>query len=321
MILVTGGCGFIGSALVKALVARGKKVRVFDDISRGRADRLRGVDVEIVSGDIRNLAQFEHACMGVNEVIHLAFINGTKNFYEKPEVVLDVGVRGMLNVLDAMKKQGVGKLLLASSSEVYQTPPTIPTGEQVPLSLPDPYNPRYSYAAGKIISEMLSLYARHLSKLIIVRPHNVYGPDMGEEHVIPELARKIARGDVVEFVGDAVPTTMSGSRVFWGGTQTRAFCYIDDAVDGILIAKEKGNHREIYNVGNDEEVSIIDLAKRIAALGKGRVKFSQVETDARVGGTLRRCPDISKLRALGYAPKVSLNEGLGLAMEWYREAA
>ena len=130
-ILVTGGSGFIGSALVKALVKEGHAVRVLDDNSRGAPRRLREVegDIEFIGGDIRDAAVVARAVRGVDEVHHLAFVNGTEFFYSAPELVLDVGVKGMINVIDACRSEGVGKLILASSSEVYQTPPHVPTDE------------------------------------------------------------------------------------------------------------------------------------------------------------------------------------------------
>jgi len=153
-ILVTGGSGFIGSALVKALLKDGNAVRVLDDNSRGAPRRLAEVqkDIEFIAGDIRDATVVRAAVRGVDEVHHLAFVNGTEFFYSAPELVLDVGVKGIVNVIDACRAAGVGRLVLASSSEVYQTPPQVPTDESAPLVVPDPANPRYSYGGGKIIS-------------------------------------------------------------------------------------------------------------------------------------------------------------------------
>ena len=126
--LVTGGTGFIGSALVRRLVKEGYQVRVLDNQSRGSAARLADItdELEFVSGDIRDPETVQQAAKGVDSVFHLAFVNGTEFFYSKPELVLDVGVKGMVNVLDACLKHDIGELVLASSSEVYQTPPTVP---------------------------------------------------------------------------------------------------------------------------------------------------------------------------------------------------
>ena len=154
-ILVTGGSGFIGSALVQALVRDGNRVRVLDHNSRGAPRRLKTVekDIEFIAGDIRDAKAVEAAVRGMDEVHHLAYVNGTEFFYSAPELVLDVGVKGMLNVVDACRNANVRSLVLASSSEVYQTPPKTPTDESAPLIVPDPTNARYSYGGGKIISE------------------------------------------------------------------------------------------------------------------------------------------------------------------------
>ena len=196
-ILVTGGSGFIGSALVKALLRQGEAVRVLDDNSRGALRRLSEVerDIEFVAGDIRDAAAVDAATRGIDEVHHLAFVNGTATFYSAPDLVLDVGVKGIVNVIDACRHHGVGRLILASSSEVYQSPPHVPTDESAPLVVPDPLNPRLSYGAGKIISEMMAINhgRKHFERVLIFRPHNVYGPDMGFDHVIPEFAVRLKR--------------------------------------------------------------------------------------------------------------------------------
>jgi nucleoside-diphosphate-sugar epimerase len=179
-VLVTGGSGFIGSGLVKALVKSGAQVRVLDDNSRGRPRRLHRVEeeIEFIGGDIRDADTVAKATAGMDEVHHLAFVNGTEFFYTQPDLVLDVGVRGMINVIDACRKHNVGNLILASSSEVYQTPPVVPTDETAPLSVPDVLNPRYSYGGGKLISELMAINfgRKYFERVLIFRPHNVSVP-------------------------------------------------------------------------------------------------------------------------------------------------
>jgi nucleoside-diphosphate-sugar epimerase len=316
-ILVTGGSGFIGSGLVKALLRAGCAVRVFDDNSRGHPRRLAEVknDIEFVAGDIRDAAAVEAACRGVGEVHHLAFVNGTEFFYKQPDLVLDVGVRGMLNVIDACRKHGVGNLILASSSEVYQTPPQIPTDERAPLTVPDVQNPRYSYGAGKLISEVLAVNfgRKYFERVLIFRPHNVYGPDMGGEHVIPQLALRL----------NALATRQPAGRLRFEiqgtGQETRSFCFIDDLVEGVMVMRDKGEHLGIYHIGTTEEVAIADLARRIAAHAERDIEL--VPGPAQPGGTPRRCPDISKLEKLGYKPRVPLARGLPPTLDWYWQQA
>ncbi|MBL7055957.1 SDR family NAD(P)-dependent oxidoreductase [Candidatus Woesearchaeota archaeon] len=311
--LVTGGTGFIGSALVKRLVKEGYQVRVLDNDIRGASERLNEVKdrIELVKADIRNYEEVKEACKGIDSIIHLAYINGTEYFYKMPELVLEVGVKGMVNILDACKEHNIKELVLASSSEVYQTPPEIPTSEDVPLSVPDPLNPRYSYGGGKIISELLAInYGRkHFKKVTIFRPHNVYGPDMGWEHVLPQFVLRMK--EVCSKVTDEkIKFPIQGT-----GEETRAFSFIDDFVDGLMLILEKGEHLNIYHIGTQEEISIKDVA---IELGKYFGKEVEVIPGKEAeGGTKRRCPDISKLKSLGYSPKVSLQEGLKITAEWY----
>jgi nucleoside-diphosphate-sugar epimerase len=316
-ILVTGGSGFIGAALVKALVRRGEAVRVLDDHSRGRPRRLLEIkdDVELITGDIRDAAACDAAMAGIEEVHHLAYINGTATFYSAPDLVLDVGVKGMVNVIDACRRHGVKTLLLASSSEVYQSAPRVPTDESAPLVIPDPLNPRLSYAAGKIISEMLAINhgRRHFERVLIFRPHNVYGPDMGFDHVIPQLAMRLKRLGRERAEG-ALPFPIQGS-----GKETRSFCHVDDLVAGVMVMRERGEHLGIYHIGTAEEVAIADLAQRMARM-IGREIVLEPSAVAQ-GSTPRRCPDISKLRALGYEPRVTLAAGLPPTLEWYWNCA
>lgn len=316
-ILVTGGSGFVGSGLVKALVKAGHRVRVLDDNSRGSPRRLAEIakDIEFVAGDIRDAAQVEKVTQGMDEIHHLAFVNGTEFFYSQPDLVLDVGVRGMVNVIDACRKHGIGTLVLASSSEVYQTPPKVPTDETAPLAIPDPLNPRYSYGGGKLISELMAInYGRkHFDRVLIFRPHNIYGPDMGWEHVVPQLALRL------NAVATAQPSGTLRLDIQGTGKETRSFCFIDDLVAGVMVMREKGEHLGIYHIGTMEEVTIADLAQRIAGI-YGR-EVTLVAGKPAPGGTARRCPDISKLAKLGYKPRVPLSEGLRPTLDWYRQNA
>jgi nucleoside-diphosphate-sugar epimerase len=317
-ILVTGGSGFIGSGLVKVLVRAGHSVRVLDDNSRGSPRRLAGVEknIEFIAGDVRDAQAMEGAARGMDEVHHLAFVNGTEFFYKMPELVLDVGVRGMLNVIDACRKANVGTLILASSSEVYQTPPQIPTAEDVPLVVPDVNNPRYSYGAGKLISEVMAINfgRKFFERVLIFRPHNVYGPDMGWEHVIPQFALRLHR------LAQAQPEGILRFDIQGSGAETRSFCFIDDLVAGVMVMREKGEHLGIYHVGTMDEVAIADLAMRVAAVAGREIEL--VSGPLAAGGTPRRCPNISKLEKLGYKPRVPLDDGLKVTLDWYwRNAA
>lgn len=288
-------------------------MRVLDNNSRGAPEKLGDAlsSVEFIEADIRDEASVKRAARGMDSIIHLAFINGTEFFYKKPELVLDVGVRGMLSVLDACRSEGVKELVLASSSEVYQTPPITPTDETAPLSIPDVLNPRYSYAGGKIISELLAInYGRTgFERVMIFRPHNVYGPDMGFEHVIPQFILR-AKETISKTPTGPVPFEIQGD-----GSQTRAFTHIDDCLEGIMKIIEKGEHLNIYHVGNPEEVTIRELAKKIVAHFNREAHI--ITGPEASGATPRRCPDIRKLQALGFEPKIPLDKGLPGVISWY----
>ena len=311
--LVTGGTGFIGSALVKRMVKIGYRVRVLDNDIRGVKERLNDVysKIEFIEADVRNADIVRKACSGVDCVIHLAYINGTEYFYKMPELVLEVAVKGMMNVLDGCIKENVKELALASSSEVYQNPPKVPTDEAVPLIVPDLMNPRYSYGGGKIICELLAInYGRkYFDRAMIFRPHNIYGPDMGWEHVIPQFLLRMKKL-CHENKDQKIKFPIQGT-----GKETRAFCFIDDFIDGLMLILEKGKHMNIYHIGTMEEISIEKVAEEV-----GRYFGRNVETvpeKPAEGSTLRRCPDIGKLKKLGYKPKISFKEGLKITAEWY----
>lgn len=313
-ILVTGGTGFIGNALVRSLLNNKKSVRVLDNGSRGNLNKFNDIknEIEIIYGDIRNPRTVSKACLGVDQIIHLAFINGTKYFYTMPETVLDVGVRGIFNVIDAGIKNNIKELIVASSSEVYNIPDIIPTPENIQLTIPDPLNPRFSYSSAKIISEIAAINfgRKYFKKVLIFRPHNVYGPDMGQEHVIPELILRINK--LSESGNATVSLQIQGN-----GLETRAFIYIDDFIKGLLQVIEKGGHLNIYNIGSDNEISIKSLATKIGNLFNKQIKI--IPGRLQKGSALRRCPDITKLRKLGFKPEITLDKGLFKTYKWYIE--
>jgi nucleoside-diphosphate-sugar epimerase len=316
-ILVTGGTGFIGSAVVRRLVRDGHQVRVVDNDLRGSAARLADLqgEVELIACDVRDVEVMTGAAQDMDLLLHLAALNGTENFYNRPDLVLDVGVRGMYGALDAARAAGVGEFILASSSEAYQTAPVIPTPENVPLMIPDPWNPRFSYGGSKLISEiMLANYHRDFfTRAISFRPHNVYGPDMGWEHVIPQFALR------VRDAAEAQPEGALRIPIQGDGSQTRAFIYIDDFVDGLMLIIGGGAHRNTYHIGTMDEVTMADLVRLV-----GRSLGREVEVSGSAllaGSTERRCPDTAKLQALGFAPRTSLEQGVAATSLWYAQNA
>lgn len=312
--LVTGGTGFLGSALVRRLVREGNRVRVLDNNWRGLESRLNDIrqDVEMIQGDIRDATAVRSAVEGVQSVFHLASVNGTEHFYSQPRLVLDVGVRGMINVLDAVADRGIEDLFLASSSEVYQDAGAAPTAESVPATIPDVSNPRYTYAGAKLISELMALHwaAGQVGRVVVFRPHNVYGPDMGTEHVIPQFVLRMA--DLCRRQSGTVSFPIEGT-----GRETRSFVYVDDFIDGLMCLRDHGRDRSIYHVGADVETDIASLAREVARCFECDIRI--VPGALRDGSVARRCPDISALRRLGFSPRVSLAEGLATTVRWYRD--
>lgn len=312
-ILVTGGTGFIGRGLINGLLAAGARIRSFDNDSRGAVAKLGAAraDVELITGDIRDAAAVRTAVRGVDAVCHLAYINGTEYFYTQPELILEVATKGMMNVLDACVGERVRDLILASSSEVYQAPPRIPTDESAPLVVPDVMNPRFSYGGGKIISELLAVnYGRkYFDHTLIFRPHNVYGPDMGREHVIPQFVLRVKE------LAARQPSGVLDFPIQGTGEETRSFIYIDDFVRGLIRVIEQGERLGIFHIGTEREISIRDLAHLVASACDREIRI--VPGELLAGSTPRRCPDVRKLRNLGFEPEVRLEEGVRRTAEWY----
>ena len=300
-ILVTGGSGFIGSAIVKYLVKRKYNVVVFDNNSRGKSRRIKDVDnkISFIKGDIRDKKKLLSINKKIDTVIHLAYINGTKFFYEKPFEILDIAVNGYLNILEFCKIKKVQNLFLASSSEVYQNPNKIPTDENEMLKIPDIHNPRYSYGGGKIFSELYGLYfaKKYLKKFVIFRPHNVYGVDMGNDHVIPEFIIRFKK------IGKKKDFLIHGT-----GNEVRSFIHIDDFINGFDKIFQRGKNTEIYNIGTTEKVKISHLAYLISKIYKKKIKI--IRSKLPKGSPSKRCPDIKKIKKLGFKQKISLRDGL-----------
>ena len=302
--VVTGGTGFIGSHISELLVKKGYKVIIFDDNSLGSSKKIDSFKkkIKFVKGDIRNRKLLNKTLKNVDAVVHLAYINGTRHFYNKPVKILDIAVKGIINVLDICIKNNIKELYLASTAEVFQTAIKIPTNEEESLKIPNVHNPRYSYACGKILHEVMGIHygKKYFKKLIIFRPYNIYGARMGKDHVVPDFIEKFKKLRGKNF------------KIQGSGKEIRSFCHIDDFIRGFDVLLKKGRHLNIYNIGSNQGVTIKELAYKMAKIYKKNINIKN--TPLAKGSTKIRIPDISKLKRLGFKPKLSIEKGLKMAI-------
>jgi len=315
--LITGGAGFIGYHLARHLLAHGYQVHVLDDFSRGARDRgleqLEGQRaVQVRSADLLDPHSLDEVDRDYSHVYHMAAIIGVANVLERPYAVLRGNVAMLNRVLDfAQQLPGLERVVFPSTSEVYagsleHFDLPIPTPEEAPLALPDLSRPRTSYMLSKIYGEALC----HHSGLpfTIVRPHNVYGPRMGMQHVVPELLQRAYR---------ARP---GGELEVFSPDHTRTFCYVDDAVELIRrVAEADAGRQGTFNIGTqDEEITIRALAELVIRL-VGRPLTIQAGPITS-GSSPRRAPEMSRtVAAAGFRPTVSLEDGVRRTFEWYRQ--
>jgi len=311
-ILITGGAGFIGFYLAKYYTKKHHDVTIIDNLYRGNMDKdlkmlLDNKNIEFIN---HNLTETIYD-IGYNYdiVFHLAAVNGTRNFYEHPYDTSKINLLSLFNIIDYCKKNNKNcKFIFTSSSEVYacEHDKKIPTDENVRLVIDDIFNPRFSYATSKIAGESIVLNCGLNS--IIIRPHNIYGPRMGTGHVIPEniLKLKNIKQKKYEYL-----------KIQSDGSETRSFCYIDDMIKAIDIITRHGKIKEIYNIGSDKEILILDLIKKIMKLMN--VKTRIITSKPMRGSTNRRCADITRIKKLGYRPIVDLDDGLIRTIRWYEK--
>lgn len=214
-----------------------------------------------------------------------------------------------MNLARACAARGVRRLVFASSSEIYAHPPIVPTPETVPAVVPDVLNRRFSYSGSKLVGELIVInFAReHGFEFVVLRYHNVYGPRMGWDHVVPQFIARLVRKE---------PFTVQGD-----GTQTRAFCYVIDAVDATVRATLWPRAANaLLNIGNPErEWTINELILTLQRISGSSV--TPIYGPDAEGGTPRRCPDISRARELlEYEPRVQLEAGLAETYRWYAQA-
>lgn len=311
-VLVTGAGGFIGSHLVERLLAAGASVQAFirynsrNDAgflgaSRSKAERLR-----ISTGDIRDLDTVRGVAAGADTVFHLAALVGIPYSYEHVHQVVEVNTIGSLNVLTAGREQRVRRIVSASTSEVYGSARSVPIDEH------HPKQPQSPYSASKIAADALarSHFLSFGLPVVICRPFNTYGPRQSDRAIIPSLiAQALVKDEVV-----------LGSR-----DPTRDFTYVSDTVDGFVrLAEVDACLGEEINLGTGQEIRIGDLADRIIALVGREVRIVESEERKRPAHSevARLCSNNTKAMTLaGWAPKVSLDEGLRATIDWIKRSS
>lgn len=307
--LVTGGAGFIGSNLVKELVNRGEQVRILDNFSTGRRQNIRDFqsDIEVVDGDIRDFWVTFDACKGVDFVLHQAALPSVNRSVENPLTSNDVNINGTLTVLECARRQGVKKLLFASSSSVYGDTPTLPKREDM---LPNPLSP---YAVSKLTAEY---YCRVYATLygmpaIAMRYFNVFGPNQNPDSqyaaVIPKFITSILSDEPPVFFGD--------------GLQSRDFTYIDNVVHAVLAAckQDKVTCGE-FNLACGSQYTLRDLVNQLNLLiGKN---IQPKIAPPRAGDIKHSFADVSKLqKAMGFKAIVNFSDGLEKTIAFFKREA
>lgn len=322
-IIVTGGSGFIGYHLANHLSDKeNTEVTVIDNHARGIPDDMfnsliQKKNVVFINADMTDKDFYNSLVGKYDEVYHLAAINGTKNFYERPYDVLKANIISLMNMLEWCTSENCGSFLFSSSSETYagtfnsflnEHPEFIPTKEDIPLAIDNVLNPRWSYGGSKIIGEIItSNYCRvHNINFKIIRYHNIYGVRMGFDHVLPEFFKRIYKQE-------------DPFKIF-GGEETRAFCSVSDGVkatEAVMLSEKCSG--EIVHIGNStQEVKIIDLLRLVLDIS-GFDPHIEIHP-APAGCVMRRCPNTDKLKSLtGFEAKEALEDVLPEMYRWYME--
>jgi nucleoside-diphosphate-sugar epimerase len=315
-VLITGGAGFIGGFLAKALAESGARVHVLDNFSRGRPDAfLRGLQdrhgIEILSYDLCEPPAIERLPRDYQLIFHLAAILGVQNVVERPYATLRDNATLLAHVIELARRQGsMERFLFTSTSEVYagsllhlQMP--VPTPESFPLALPALEQPRTSYMLSKIYGE--AMVAHSGVPFTIFRPHNIYGPRMGRLHVIPQLLEKAHKAEP----GSAIEVFSVDHR--------RTFCYVDDAVAMMVAAAQSPNCRDqVLNLGCEKpEIAIGELARIIIDVVHKPLTIKAAPATA--GSPARRAPNMERMTAAtGLAARVPIEDGVRQTYDWYR---
>jgi nucleoside-diphosphate-sugar epimerase len=308
-ILLTGGGGFIGSHLAERLVAAGNTVVIYDNFHRDSLKYAQNLQehaaLRIVRGDVLDMTALQHASEKCDIIVHLAAIAGVSSYHAIPAQTLRVNILGTINALEAARMVGVKRFIDVSTSECYG-PSCFAAREDDNHVIGPVHDSRWTYALSKLVSENFTLRMgqEYGMACVTVRPFNVYGPRQTGEGAVANFCRAMVRRETLKVTGD--------------GTAIRAWCYIDDFIDG-MIAVLGAQHvvGEVFNLGNPQCIrSTLGLAEDIVRLTGGNACIELIPmpyTEIQV-----RTPSISKAQMLlGFEPKIALGEGLRRTLDWF----
>lgn len=318
-VLVLGGGGFIGRNIVEFLVNRGDCLVTAADIKPGSNFKAILEDIDkstrfnVIIDDFSKMDAFDKLEGKFDEIYMLAAVVGVNRTLKYPHDVIKTNTMLTMNTIDWVSNNPVKRILFSSSSENYAGTSDlfgtdIPTDEGVALTISDIKHPRWTYAITKMHGESAFLHSAKENRFecTIVRYQNIIGPEMGFGHAIPHIVERLVKQEDLPIK-------------IYGHDQTRAFCYIEDAVHGTVAAME--NERaagEIYHIGNQEEITMEELTKHIGKYLNYTGLYKNAMTYP--GSVSRRCPDITKAaESLGYNPKFEWKEAVNLTVEWYKD--
>ena len=303
--LITGGAGFIGSHLAEKLIVRGDQVVIFDNLSTGSASNLSGIKEKIIfeQGDILDKAVIDKLVSESDYVVHLAAALGVFNIVNKPLESLKTNLQGSEIVLEACDKYRK-PVLVASTSEIYGKNDKVPLNEEDDRIIGHPLKSRWSYSEAKAVDESLAYFYYLESKLPIriVRFFNTVGPRQVGHYgmVVPRFVSAALKNE---------PLSVYGS-----GDQIRCFCHVTDAVRGLLLVMDSDKAvGEVFNVGNNQQISIMELAKKVIEITGSKSTIEKIAYEKAYPEGFedmqRRVPDISKIKqVLGWSPEINLDQ-------------
>ena len=318
-VLVLGGGGFIGRNIVQFLIDRGDCNVTAADIREGSnwfgisSDLKTSPRFTSIIDDFTKISAFDDLGQNYDEIYMLAAVVGVNRTLKFPQDVIRVNTLLTMNMLDWISRNPIKRLLFSSSSENYAGTSdlfdaVIPTAEDIPLCIGDIKHPRWTYAVSKIHGESAFIHSAkaYNYECTIVRYQNIIGPEMGFGHAIPHIVERFIKAQESPFK-------------IYGHDQTRAFCYIDDAIKGTVAAMESDKAAgEIYHIGKQDEINMEMLTTYIGSLMNYSGKYEEAMTYP--GSVARRCPNIDKaITDFGYSPNIDWKTAVSLTTDWYRE--